>query len=284
MSASKRKEVYLRKHGLSPRTPRESHELSEPLGHELLRTEPPTGGIEECKSPMAAESHEKSWAAKRKEHLLHRAGVARDPAPIDVAATAVHFAAKLKLQAQAAKEAARAKGIKSWQEKRKEAFMATHGGKPTQDLRVAVKTVIFANRLLAKRRDASSAAAALHGVEPLERGPPSSSTSSATGGETSSRGSNRAAGTKSAAEKSWTQRRKETYLKRYGRERPSGPAPADTAVTAVAIAAMLKVRANAAKDRVADARAAAAFAPAAALAPTADEGASAAAASPLELS
>ena len=249
--SAKRKEVYLRKHGLTPRSPRSSSEdLSGELSGEL------SGGSSSSAVPSRSPStlrppsagQQQSWASKRKEHLLHRAGVARVPAaPMDVAATAVHFAAKLRLQA------ARAKGVKSWQEKRKEAFMATHGVRPEQKMRVAVKSVIFANRMLTKQRRASADAdadASTHGVDPLERGPPSSSTSSATGGETTGVETPRG-GSKLPAEKSWTQRRKETYLKRYGYKRPVDPPPTDTAVTAVAIAAMLKVRAQTVKARVA---------------------------------
>ncbi len=46
----------------------------------------------------------------------------------------------------------------------------------------------------------------------------------------------------SPREKSWTARRKETYLKRYGRQSLGTPAP-DVAVSAVAFGAKLKVRA-----------------------------------------
>ena len=52
-------------------------------------------------------------------------------------------------------------------------------------------------------------------------------------------------------EKSWTQKRKESYRKRYGRERAESVAQADVAVTAVKFYAKLKARSAAAAADVA---------------------------------
>jgi hypothetical protein len=215
MSAAKRKEVYLRKHGLSPRSPRSSRELISDPAASL-----PESGETSPRSPAAATNNrangpqQQSWASKRKEHVLARAGVPRaPPTQADVAVTAVKFAAKLKM---------RSAGEKSWQEKRKEAYLATHNAKrPEAQFRIAAKSLVFASKMLKTvRNDGSEGADHASGSAPqLSR-------------------------QKSAGEKSWTQKRKEAYLKRYGRRPPDEPPATDTAVTAVAFAGALKARAE----------------------------------------
>ena len=214
-----RKEAYLRKHGLG--SPRPSKE-------EIV-----TASDSES-SPKPAKSQadgEKSWAQKRKEHMLARASgvpVRTASDDVDVAMAAVKFAAKLKVGAQGP----------SWKQKRKDAYLATHNAKrPEKQVRVAVKSVVFAQRLLKLRNAAGAAAAAGQEVDPLEAG---------IGGTDSLPSPRR----KPPGEKTWTQKRKETYLKRYARQPSNDPPEADVAVSAVHFAAALKARRSAAADAV----------------------------------
>ena len=217
-TSSGSKEAYLRKHGGGrPRT--NSHE--EP-------TSPPTSP----RSPVSREaSGELSWAQKRKESLQKRAGMASPRnSELQTAKLAVQFAAKLKIQAQKKKEMEEKTGVheESWKERRMKAFMATHNGrKPDAEMKVSATAVLFAAKLklrakntsaLADISDADTAHAGLSG-------PPTPK-----------------AKKKDPNAKSWTQLRKEAFMKKYGRQRKEEAASTDVAVSAVKFAAKLKQR------------------------------------------
>ena len=109
-------------------------------------------------------SDEKSFAQKRKENLLSRAQGGR-PREADVAVTAVLFAAKMKRLSLEAdkKKKERGEGEKTWKEKRKEAYLRTHGAAPPKETDVAVTALTFA----AKLKSRSSIRASMVRVCPL---------------------------------------------------------------------------------------------------------------------
>jgi hypothetical protein len=212
MSSKKVKEAYLRKHNLTPRGPRPSSEeldLPEPAS-------PRSPGRTEGATPS------KSWAAKRKEHVLARAGLARPATQADVAVTAVQFAVKLRMRT-----AAKDPNEKSWQQRRREVFLATHAAKPPDaQVRVAAKSLMFANRMLKSLRKGQPTGESDEQLDP-------ELAALGAGGSSSPR----ARPASAAKEKTWTQLRKESYLKRYGRQlkQPQGPLPSTQAANPCAL-------------------------------------------------
>lgn len=151
--------------------------------------------------------------------MLARATGARVPREADkelhVTLAAVQFAGKLK------KAAAEKKlGEETWKEKRMHAYQVTHGvsAVPMEPVDVALGAVLFAAKL--RKRVSESEAAVLREREAIAAK------------------ARRAA----AGEVSWTQRRKEAYLRKYGRTRSEETTKPDVAVSAIAFASKLRLR------------------------------------------
>jgi hypothetical protein len=155
---------------------------------------------------------EKSWAQKRKDNLLARSGgrpskEALDSPPnvaLGASLKAVAFATKLKKHVNEKKKAA---GEETWQERRAARYLATHGGPRTDRTRSLIED-----------------------DNPVGASPRSPRSRSASAGQPGQ------------PEKSWTQRRKESYLRKYGFDRAEKVAGPDVAVTALSFVSKLKRR------------------------------------------
>ena len=115
--------------------------------------------------------------------------------------------------------------------RRKEVYLSTHNAVPKQ-LDVTVTSVLFANRLLRRRREALAAPG---DAAPEVDGHSANSTDADAEAAQRPRRS-------SHGEKSWSQQRKDAYLRKYGRPREKDVADADVAVTAVVFASRLMRR------------------------------------------
>lgn len=213
MSTKARKEAYLRRHNL--RSPRPSVEVSE--GEETSAADLKVAVVAPVKPKSPGGEGERSWAEKRKDHVLHRRPSREaHPPPAAVAASP---------DVKPAKAASpRTPTEPSWAQKRKEHLLKRAGAEPA-GFDVALTAVQFAARLKLGASNAAAATGKATGSPPSE---PSSAASS-------------------PREKSWAQRRKESYLARYAR---SPPAQAQVAVAAVAFAVKLKRQAKKADSEI----------------------------------
>mmetsp|Transcript_34424 Transcript_34424/g.90595 ORF Transcript_34424/g.90595 Transcript_34424/m.90595 type:complete len:263 (-) Transcript_34424:163-951(-) len=209
------KAAYMRKHGMRPHSGKEHSEAANA-----------SSGDEQPKSPrsVAAEPHPHgehvlSWKQKRAQHVLERAGGGGR-------------------SRRNSAESFEGEGEKS----------ENHLQPPSpaqQQLAVTMTAVNFTAKLrtktwLDRRKEAFLAP---HADRTERRSAEAEAAAAATAAAA-------AADTPRASprEKSWTQKRKETYLKRYGRV-PVEPPPPDVAITAIAFAAALKRRSsNSQKD------------------------------------
>lgn len=208
MSTKARKEAYLRRHNL--RSPRPSVEVCE--GEEAVAADLKVAVVAQAKPKSHGGEGERSWLEKRKDHVLHRR-ISREAPPPPVAIAASPDVTPARVSPRAAEP--------SWAQKRKEHLLKRAGAAPA-GFDVALTAVQFAARL---KLGASNAAAAAAATGEATGSPPSEPSSTAS----------------SPREKSWAQRRKESYLARYAR---APPAQAQVAVSAVAFAVKLKRQAS----------------------------------------
>ena len=168
-----RKEAYLRKHGVAPRR----------TSREIVKEMAPS----ESTSPRSvAEPPQQTWLQKRAQHVRARAtGVPkpRNANDLDVAVTAVRFAAKLRTGP-------------SWRERRKEVYLKTHSGKPEREIRVAATSVLFAAKLKLMRQRSLRGEGST--VSTMDAAPPASR--------------------RGTQELAWAQKRKHSVLKRHARQ------------------------------------------------------------------
>jgi len=232
MPRSKAKEAFLRRHNLaSPR-------LSSPDATRA-KTPPPTERREEdavphrrrslshddVNSPMASERRDagKSWAQKRKEHIVARA-----------TGEVTHRSSEAVVEPHPPISPRDERDHKTWKEKRKENFLATHNAKP-KPVDVGATAIMFASKLLRNRTKLAiglptgeSTDTMLSGTEEdqLQNGPLSERPSTPSTPTT-------------PREKSWKQKRKESYLARHSPRNPDSRG-AHVAVTAVSFAVRLR--------------------------------------------
>ena len=234
MSARKAKEAYLRRHGQGKRLSHEDSNYSSAGGYSSTEeVEPPTGNMPTTpRSPRSpTEPKSESWAQRRKQHVLHRAMGERSPREISeslaASLAAVQFAAKLKESVKAKKAES---GELSWKQKRAQHYKLTHGvpRAPIEDLAVSTTAVLFAARL--KKKIAGGASKATEGDVVL--------TSGGEGAQEAATKPKRP----STGEKTWTQLRKEAFMRKYGRQRKEEVTAPDVAVSAVQFAAKLRAR------------------------------------------
>ena len=227
MSTKKAKEAYLRKHGQG-RTRSDGSGYAS--GYSSTEDEPLASARER---PLSERDEAgKSWAQRRKENLLARASGCRSPRaadPLGVSLAAVQFAAKLKEGVKKKKEG----GEPSWKEKRRISFEKRHGVKPSEPVGVALTSVLFAAKLRRRAAGNASNSAGAASVEDI-----SDPQMAAEEGATTAR-------SRREGEVSWTQRRKQAFLRKYGRQRKEETTTPDVAVSAVVFAARLRNRVKA---------------------------------------
>ena len=278
MSTKRAKEAYLRKHGLGRRTSKEDLNYSSTGGYSSTEEDKPSSTS--VPGSPTKKSSEQSWAQKRKDSVLARATGERTPrAAVETPSEQLGVALKASIFTAKLKESVRkTKGEEaplSWSQKRAEAFKRTHGvpKAPIEELKVSTTAILFAAKL--KRLAGAAAAGATPG------GGGTGGMGGGTGGMGGGAGGvvltvgdgpvqpelARAAEARAAEvqnsvrtrresreeakgeQLSWTQRRKEAYLRKYGKkgEEPMQP---DVAVSAITFAAKLKAR-KAASDAAA---------------------------------
>lgn len=243
MSARKAKEAYLRKHG-GLRTSKEDMSASERTSASGYSStdEPSSPRIATKKKENSNDPISPSWSQKRKQNYLSRATGERTPREpeipeqLAVSLAAVSFAAKLKAGVNKNKDGGDDKPL-SWRQKRAESYKLRHGvpKTPMEELAVSTSAVLFAARLK-KRASAAKEGGAAGGVV-LMTGDGAQATDAAVA----------KAKRENNGELSWTQKRKEAFLRKYGRQAKDEPEHTDVAVSAVAFAAKLKARQAAAK-------------------------------------
>ena len=242
MSTKKAKEAYLRKHGQG-RTRSDGSGYGSAgsgygSGHCSSEDELPAGGRERSISTERDEAG-KSWAQRRKENLLARASGCRSPRaadPLGISLAAVQFAAKLKEGVKKKKES----GEPTWKEKRRISFEKRHGVRPTEPVGVALTSVLFATRLRRRAAGNASNGVSAGNVAASVEVDISDPQMAAEEGATTARSRREGTG-----EVSWTQRRKDAFLRKYGRQRKGDTTTPDVAVSAVAFAARLRNRVKA---------------------------------------
>jgi len=215
--SKKAKEAYLRKNGIKPRASHEGYSSGYGSTEDEGRSQPA--------SPKNRAEGEKSWAQKRKENVLARATGSRsprEPEPLQVSLTAVQFAAKLKEGVKKSREEP------SWKEKRMHAYLATNGAasRPTTAADVAFSSVLFAAKLRARVVGAALAPDA------------TSEMAAALATAAAAKREARAA----SGELSWTEKRKQVFLAKYGRQRHESTPNTDVAISAVAFIGRLQQR------------------------------------------
>jgi len=176
---------------------------------------------------------EKTWAQKRKENLIARAqGKRSESKDAEITITAVTFATKLQLRAkmnrlEAESGTSNSSIEESWLDKRKKNYLARHDTRPKPS-EVSLQAMMFASKLQHRarrsrglREESEKEEMTGRGAAQLEQLPSKPFP---------------------PTEKSWQQKRKETYLARKANVRREQPTQADIAVTAIAFAAKLRAR------------------------------------------
>jgi len=202
-----------------------------PTGEERLRSQS-EGTSPRTPTSSSGGCGDKSWSQKRKEHVIARAKGLKPTEP-EIAVTAISFISKLKLgAAQSTREKParlsfaekKETNSLSWKEKRMSAFLATRGERSSHD----------------SLRDSREEPGSLDASFPDE---------AVGGGElgrsvTDAEGRSPRSSLGSQREKSWTARRKEAYLKKYGFARDTPVEATDVAVSSVAFVTKLRQRAE----------------------------------------
>jgi len=152
---------------------RQAAALAKLSPEERLRREASALGLELPPAPAPADEEAKSWAQRRKENLMARAGARPPVKEPEVTLQVVSFAAKLKRLSASSRDSRATEGEaspakpaeaekaetaeakpkeKTWAQKRKENYLARHGQrKEVKEPEVTVAAVSFAAKLKAKR-------------------------------------------------------------------------------------------------------------------------------------
>lgn len=217
-----KKDAVLRKAGGAARVPAPHVEAAPPPPKPSL----PTG-----------EKKEESWSQKRAQHFLATHGGPRTPraSKEDLGSTDTSATSS---GSPRSPRSPRGAGELSWTEQRKEAYRRKYGivrPEAVAATDVTVSAVKFFVKLKTKAAAASSAEAAGDGS--------AKGSSDVTAAEEPKRPSS----ARKPGELTWTQKRKEAYLRKYGHARLGATTDADVAVTALSFTSKLKLRAKKAK-------------------------------------